>query len=141
MSLCWEAYRDVREGDPTRDYYRLRVYGSFGGESGSGVRWMSVRASLADGPADHFEGWPGGLYDGPCQEIPVPFGVGVFDMAILCGRTVGTTDVDDASHTVTWTCGGCLFPDHATRGIALYERVAVQSGTVPTWEVFADLGS
>jgi hypothetical protein len=142
LSLCWEAYRDPRDADPTKDYYRLRVYGTFGGERGTGTRWMSVRAVLVGDPADDvFEPWPVGRFDGSCQQFPVPFGEGVIDAATLCSRTEGSTDVEDWSHVVTWLCVGCLLPDHANREIALYEQVAVSPGTVPSWEIYADIGS
>lgn len=142
MSLCWEAYREPRESDPTQDYYRLRVYGTFGGASGTGVRWMSVRARLIGDPTSGvFEVWPSGVVEGSCARVPVPFGANELDAATVCGRTEGTTNKDTWSQTVTWTCVGCLSPDHADREIALYEWVALAPGKVPNWEIYADLGS
>ena len=35
LSLCWEAYRELNDGDPVKDYYHLRVYGSYGGDVNS----------------------------------------------------------------------------------------------------------
>jgi hypothetical protein len=68
MSLCWEAWRDPRDGDPTQDYYRLRVYGTFGGETGTGVRWAVVRARLVGKPSnDVFDTWPQGTFEGPAR--------------------------------------------------------------------------
>ena len=141
MFLCWEAYKDPRDADALQDYYRLRVYGTFGGESGSGVRWAVVRAHLVDEPSNGvFEGWPDGVFEGPCKQVDVSLGPGPVTPETLCGRTTGSTRIDDQSQTFTWTCAGCLFPDHADRSVALHEFVAVPAGIIPTWEIFADLG-
>jgi hypothetical protein len=143
LSLCWEAYRDPFDGDPLQDYYRMRAYGTFGGDTGTGVRWVVVRAQLVGEPSNNvFEGWPEGPYEGPCRDVPVELhwgGPGTSDT--ICGLTEGRTDQVAWSHRVTWTCVDCLIPDHANRAISLHEFLAVPAGTVPTWEIFADLGS
>ncbi|MDQ2964622.1 MAG: hypothetical protein M3R57_02095 [Chloroflexota bacterium] len=143
MDLCWGAYRDPHDADPNKDYYRIRVFGTFGGQSGSGVRWAVVRVRLVGEPMGNvFEGWPSGLFEGPCQQVEVSsLGVGPLPPEELCGRTEGASSTEEWSHRVTWTCVGCLIPDHANRAIALQEFVGVAAGTVPTWEIFADFGS
>jgi hypothetical protein len=147
LDLCWEAYRDPADGDPKKDYYRLRVYGSFGGETGTGVRWAVVKARLIGEPMDGaFVTWPGSTYDGPCEAASVGMAAGVSEsttMEELCGRTtaIETPGAGGWSLRVTWTCQTCLFADHDTRAIALYEFVGVPEGTVPAWEISADLGS
>jgi hypothetical protein len=141
MSLCWEAYKDPHEADALQDYYRLRVYGTFGGESGTGVRWAVVRAHLVGEVSnDVFDGWPDGVYDGPCAQVDVALGPDPVVPEWICGRTTGSTTIEDQSQTFDWTCAGCLLPDHADRSVALHEFVAVPAGTVPSWEIFADLG-
>jgi hypothetical protein len=145
MDLCWGAYRDPHDADPDKDYYRIRVHGTFGSESGTGVRWVVVRVRLVGEPRDNvFEGWPSGVFEGPCQQVEVTsMGVGPIppEEEELCGRTEGASGTEEWSHRVTWTCVGCLIPDHGDRAIALQEFVGVAAGTVPTWEIFADLGS
>jgi hypothetical protein len=142
LSLCWEAYREPMDADPSKDHYRLRVFGTFGGESGTGVRWAIARARLVGEPSDQvFQGWPVGVVDGSCDQVEVVFGLSTEPvLETLCGRTTGTTDDADWSHTATWVCVGCLVADHADRAIALEIFVAMPEGVVPTWEIFADLG-
>jgi hypothetical protein len=142
MDLCWNAYRDPNDGDRDKDYYRIRVYGSFAGEGGGGLRWAAVRVRLVGEPLDNvLKGWPDWVFEGPCQPVEVSLGVVPTPSEELCGRTEGATNTEDWSHRVTWTCVGCLIPDHAMRAIALHELVGVAPGTVPAWEIFADLGS
>jgi hypothetical protein len=140
-TLCWGAHRDPRDGDPTQDYYRFNIGGSFGGEGGTGVRWAAVRVRLVDGPSNNvYRTWPKGVFDGPCEQIEVSL-VGPPMLETLCGRTTATTSTEDWSQRVTWTCEGCLGPDHADRTLPLHQWVAVPQGKVPTWEIYADLGS
>ena len=80
------------------------------------------------------------MTDGTCEQIDVSIGTGPAGTETLCGRTTGSPAIDSRSHRVTWTCVGCLLADHLDRAIALQEFVAVPAGTVPTWEIFADLG-
>lgn len=146
LDLCWEASRDPADGDPTKDYYRLHVYGSFGGVSGSGVRWVVVKARLIGAPMDGaFATWPEGTFEGPCGSLTVGMAAGVsrsMTTEEICGRTtsVETPGAGGWSLRTTWTCEGCLFASHDTRPIALYEFVGVPEGTVPSWEISADLG-
>ena len=141
LALCWSAYRDPFDSDPDQDYYRLRIYGTFGGETGTGVRWVALRAKLVGEPSSNvFLGWPEGTLEGSCQQLDVSIGVGPMQQETICGRTTGTSDTTDWGHRVVWTCTGCLIADHGTRGIALQEWLAVKAGTIPSWEIYADLG-
>ena len=147
MDLCWEDWRDPADADPQQDYYLLRVYGSFGGASGTGVRWAVAGARLVGEPSNQvFQAWPVGVYEGACEQDIVaigPLGIGSTPvLETLCGRTTATTSTKsgDWSQRVTWTCPSCLLPDQSTRSIALYEWMAVPEGTVPAWDIFGDLG-
>jgi hypothetical protein len=44
-------------------------------------------------------------------------------------------------HRLTWRCVGCLLPDDRDRALSMYENVAVPQGDLPTWELYADIGS
>ena len=142
LSLCWNAYRVGAEADPTKDYYRLGVSGTFGGETGTGVRWAVVRVRVVGEPAGRvFEGWPRGVVEGSCRQVEVAFGLATEPVFhTVCGGTTGTTDDVAWSHTVSWVCTGCLVADHADREIALEVFVGMPEGVVPTFEIFADLG-
>jgi len=142
LDLCWGAYRDPHDSDPTQDYYRFRVSGTIFGSVGSGVRWASVLARLVGEPSsDVFMNWPDGVFEGPCDQVEVTLGVGPVEVEDICGRTTGSAGREPWSYRVTWTCVECLVPDHADRSLALHQWIAVPQGTVPTWEIFADLGS
>ncbi len=140
LSLCYEAFR-IADADAPNDYYRLRLYGTYGGEQGSGVRWAVIRARLVGVPVDNvFEAEPSGDYHGVC----VPEGPPLEDqepMTVGCGDTTAGAGPEPWSQQVAWTCTGCLTPDHRDRAIWLTEMVKVKGGTLPTWEIFADLGS
>jgi len=146
MSLCYEAVR-LADADALADYYRLRVHGTFGGDTGSGVRWAVVRARLLGSPSnDVFTAEPDGDYEGVCpREDPLPGSGEPVDETenTLCRatRTQAGDGPEPWSHQVAWTCTGCLIPDHWDRDIWLTEMVAVPAGTLPTWEILADLGS
>lgn len=140
-SICWAAYRYPYDGDPIQDYYRFRVYGTFGGETGTGLRWASVLAKLVGEPSNNvFEAWPTGVYEGPCDQVDMSVGPGPLEPETVCGRTTGSAGRVAWSHRVTWTCTSCLIPDHANRALSLHQWVAVPQGTIPTWEIYADLG-
>ncbi len=142
LDLCWEAFREMGDGSPTQDYYGLRVYGTFSGEGGSGARWTAVRARLLGEPSQNaMSAWPNGTYDGPCQEQPVDLQLSRIATEMVCGLTTGVLRASDWSVIVTWSCAGCVWPDHSPRNLALYEFVAVPEGTVPNWEIFADVGT
>jgi hypothetical protein len=142
LDLCWEATREMAAGSPTQDYYRLRVYGTYSGESGTGVRWTVVRAKLLRSPSDGaLKGWPDGPYEGACQQQPVSLPISHGEQEMICGLTTGDLRTSDWTYTVTWTCVGCVLPDRSSRGLVLDEFIAVREGSVPNWEIFADVGS
>ena len=141
LDLCWGVTREFSETDPTRDYYEFRVFGSFGFDTGSGIRWVAVRAE-PEGAAsvELIDSWPTGMFEGECEQIEVTVGPGPMTPETICGRTTVTTPAGSNGRRVDWTCSSCLFPDQRTRAIALYEFVAVPVGTAPSWRIFADLG-
>ncbi len=142
MDLCWGAYRDPHDSDPTQDYYRFKVFGTIFGSVGSGVRWASVLAGLVGEPSNNvFLNWPRDVFDGPCQQVEVSLGIGPVEVEEICGRTTGNDGRAPWSYRVTWTCVECLVPDHENRALSLHQWIAVPQGRVPTWEIFADLGS
>lgn len=142
MDVCWEAHRDTNETDPQKDYYQLRVWSTFGGDSGSGARWAMLKADLEGTPADRvFTAWPEGDFEGPCRQTEVHLLLlGDPTVADVCGHTTGR-DVDSWGHSATWTCESwCLIPSHDDRALSLYVLVGVADGTIPTWDIFAELG-
>jgi hypothetical protein len=140
FDVCWEAHRNMSDADPAKDYYVLRVYGTVGpGESGS-PQWAVLKGDLVGAPADQtMEGWPKGTYDGACgpQVIGTMFLSPIEET--VCGHTIGF-DTGIWAHEVDWTCVGCLLPDERNRSLSLYIAVGVPEGTVPEWDVYADVG-
>ncbi len=123
---------------PWHVWPRARCRGALGGDPRPPDRQPSNQT---------IESWPDGEFDGRCEEVKVSLGPGPDSGAVpvetLCARTAGSTTAgrDEWSQRVTWTCVGCLIADHKDRAIALHEWLAVPAGTVPSWEIFADLGS
>ena len=82
------------------------------------LRWVGLGRSMARGlrpsrwsPANSvFNGWPTGTIEGSCSEQPVDLPP-VQARETLCGSHHGLTRYDPVSHTVTWSCEQCLFPD------------------------------
>jgi hypothetical protein len=60
-------------------------------------------------------------------------------MGAICGHLEATEPAPWTS-AITWTCRGCLLPDDADRAIDLYVTIGVPEGTVPTWDIYADVG-
>jgi hypothetical protein len=145
LDLCWNARRNMQDGDPSRDYYVPEVSGTLGPGTGPAPRWAVVRSRLSRAPSgDVFEGWPLDRYDGECASmevtgLPVPQPGPLY--GDLCGQTVGDVDQVNWVQTVTWRCVGCLIPDDRDRALTMYQAVAVPEGAWPAWEVYADIGS
>lgn len=141
LDACWHANRELADADPAKDYYQLTVFGTFGpGPSGS-PRWARLVADLDGEPAGNvFLSWPTGTYDGPCREevISLPPSSNARTDTI-CGHTVASEPVEWTKE-VTWTCRVCLLPDDDHRALSLSITVAVPEGTVPTWDIYADVG-
>lgn len=143
MYACWETYRDPNDGDAEKDYFHLYVHGSYGGETGTGVNWLVVRADLVDAAAGGaYAHWPNFTYTGACQEMPVdvPLLVGT-QLETLCGTTKGSLDATTWTQTLTWTCEGCLLGNHEIRSFAMYGFVGVPEGVVPAWDIVIDYGT
>jgi hypothetical protein len=141
--VCWEAFREPRESDPQKDYYRLRIYGSYQGTGALGIRWLIVKSRLVEPPLlNVYDGWPSGTYDGSCTEQPVSLMLSPTspERATVCGHTTSGPG-DDWAWQSTWTCSPCWPFDNMTRELALYGVAGVAPGAVPEWDVFVDFGS
>jgi hypothetical protein len=148
LDLCWSVVRQP-DGDPDGDYYRFEAHGTFGSEAtdpgqpaGSGIRWIVLRnrllTSIVDGVAS---ARPDGVVEG-CQggDVGELMLLGARSPELPCdGRIIGRADLQ--THTVTWTCVGCLLPDSGDRAIGLSEDVKVGEGLAPAWMVYADFGN
>ncbi len=141
LDVCWEAHRYPSDADPGKDYYILRVFGTIGPGSSGTPRWAILKAALEGSPADRvFSTWPDGALDGSCESVPVTLGLALPDMQeTICGHITGSA-AGQWAHAVTWTCVGCLLPNDRDRSLSLYEAVGVPEGTIPVWQVFADVG-
>lgn len=142
LDACWQAHRSPADSDPTKDYYLLNVYGTFGPGPGGSPRWAVLRAELEGSPADGvFEGWPVREIGGTCESVAVTLPLveaGTEEM--LCDPVTGSA-VEPWGYRVTWTCRGCLLPDDRDRALNLHVMVGVDAGSVPAWRIFADVGS
>jgi hypothetical protein len=141
--VCWAAYREPRDADPQKDYYSLRIYGSYEGAGALGIKWLVVKSRLVDPPLfNTYDGWPDGTYDGPCEEQTVSLMLPSTwdDHATLCGHTTAGPGTDWTWQS-TWTCSPCWPFDATTRELALYGVAAVAPGTVPAWDLFVDFGN
>ena len=49
--VCWQAYREPADSDPQKDYYWLRIYGSYQPSGAAGIRWLVVKSRLVDPPS------------------------------------------------------------------------------------------
>jgi hypothetical protein len=142
LDACWAAYRHPADSDPDKDYYVLRVQATFGPGPDGSPRWAILKADLAGAPADGvLIAWPEGEFEATCEPMPVTLELAdPGTEATLCGHiTAGETGT--WVRTVTWTCEGCVLADDRDRALDLYVAVGVPAGTVPTWEIFADVGA
>lgn len=141
MDVCWAAYRYPADSDPDKDYYLLRVWGTFGRGADGSPRWAVLKADLEGEPADSvLSAWPDGEFDATCE--PTSVVIELVDPMVeetLCGH-IRTAETETWTHSVTWTCEGCLLPDDLDRPLSLYVAVAVPPGTVPSWTISADVG-
>ena len=136
VDLCWSVSRDPHDSDPTKDYYLLHLYGTH-----HGLRFLAVKSDLVGSPGDGVVSlWPTGTIEGPCETRAVRLSgyLGEVPDAYVCGRTVGELVEAGWTHTVTWTCEGCLPGDDTDRGFDTYLWIGVPAHTVPTWDLFAD---
>lgn len=141
--VCWAAYRLAADADASKDYYLLRMYGSFQSTSALGVRWLVVEARLDGEPGDNvFDGWPDGTIEGPCRSLEahllVPLGAASREE--VCGRTTGGLSLEPWGWRSTWTCDPCIPFDSTTRGLGMVNVIGVPQGTIPVWDLYADFG-
>lgn len=136
LDLCWSVARDPHDGDPEKDYYLLHLYGSH-----EGLRFFAVKSDLVGSPGDGVVSlWPTGTIEGPCETRTVSLSGYLDELpgAHVCGRTVGELDEASWSHTLTWSCEGCLPGQAVTRGFDTFLWIGVPAHTIPTWDLFAD---
>jgi hypothetical protein len=147
LVLCWEGYRDNRERLPGADYYQFRLLATL--HSTTPTSWVAIDIKV---PGDErtYVGhlWPSGVLDGPCRTTAVEGmnfltdGDMTNDVAedVACGRTTAATSDGGRRHWVIWTCAACGADQVSGRPIAIREIVGTREGTVPTWEIYAELG-
>lgn len=136
--LCWSVDRDPTDGDPDKDYYLLRLHGSF-----QGLRWLILRGDFVGLPSNAvYATWPERVAEGQCRDVPVRIGplAGDSTMETLCGRTESTFDEERWMQSVTWTCEQCVLPPGDIHAIAQLAWVGVPAGDVPEWDLYADAG-
>lgn len=87
-------------------------------------------------------GWPDGVYEGGCEDQVVALDpvVGNSSHETLCGRTVGASDGRPHGWQATWTCVGCVFPEHSTHPVGMDQSIGARQGTVPVWNIGAAFG-
>ena len=137
LDLCWAVSRDPNDADPKKDFYLLRLYGTYGGGPAS----LFVKSDLVGSPGDGVMSvWPTGTIEGPCEQRQVHLGSygGPMPHGDVCGRTVGELDGATWSHTLTWTCEVCQPRDMADRAFSAFVWVGVPAGTIPAWDLFAE---
>jgi hypothetical protein len=87
--------------------------------------------------------WPNGTSSGPCRDVDVALPIidGPVDHELLCPSTtvsVGPGE-DPAEVVMDWACVDCPPPHRTTLEIGLYVLADVAVGTVPAWEIRADV--
>jgi hypothetical protein len=147
LELCWEGYRDNRERLPGADYYQFRLLATL--HSTTPTSWVAIDI-LVPGEERTYVGhlWPSGVLDGPCRTTAVEGmnfltdGDMTNDVAedVACGRTTAATSDGGRRHWVIWTCAACGADEASGRQIAIREIVGSPEGSVPTWEIYAELG-
>jgi hypothetical protein len=138
VDLCWVVTRQ-QDVIADRDHYSIAISGTFGGES---VRWLVVEARPdALAPNGETEGLPEGTATG-CRPVPLgePLPPGTVAGEELCGRIAGGPGATAGSWRVTWMCEPCLPFDDEDRAFSLRSEIFVPEGTLPNWEILADLG-
>jgi hypothetical protein len=147
LDLCWAVNR-APDGDPTQDYYWLRLYGSLHADSpNSGLHWMVLRTEPTAGGPRFWIGHttPDWNYDGGCTEMAVtgiaaPMG-GVPQAVDVCGLTiVDDSGVGMGKFTLTWACQHCLLAMSGTQGVELIEELITPEGSLPVLDLYADIG-
>jgi hypothetical protein len=147
LDLCWEGYRDNRERLPGADYYQFRLLATL--HSTAPTSWVAI-AIVAAGDERTYVGhlWPSGVLDGSCRTTAVEGmnfltdGDMTSDVAedVACGRTTAATSDRGRRHWVIWTCAACGADEASGRQIAIRDIVGTPEGSVPAWEIHAELG-
>jgi hypothetical protein len=151
LDICWEAYRDNREHLPGADYYQFRLVATL--QAKVPETWVDISIiPVGDERTRPEHIWPSGVLDGPCRSAAVEGMDFLTDRVIgemtddvardhACGRTTGARVDGRQRHRVIWTCAGCGADQPGGRQIAVRELTVTSQGNVPSWEVYAELGS
>ncbi len=147
LELCWEGYRDNRERLPGADYYQFRLVATL--HSTTPTSWVAIDIIVPGEERTSIRHlWPSGVLDGLCRTTAVEGmnfltdGDMTNDVAedVACGRTTAATSDGGRRHWVIWTCAACGADEASGRQIAIREIVGSPEGSVPTWEIYAELG-
>lgn len=144
FDLCYATQAVAPVPGSVRDRILLRVYGSVIADEGPGIKGWVVRVRpVAGASATIVATWPRDAYSGPCKDVGVdlPIVGAPLDHDIVCPSTTVTVGPreDPAAVDVEWACVDCPPPHRATLGVALYVLSDVAVGTVPAWEIRADV--
>jgi hypothetical protein len=144
FDLCYATQAVAPVPGSGRDRILLRVYGSVVADEGLGMTGWVVRVSPVAGASPTIVAtWPRGTYSGPCSDVGVdlPIVEAPDDHDVLCPSTTVTVGPgeDPAEVVVDWACVDCPPPHRTTLGVSLYVLSDVAVGTVPPWEIRADV--
>jgi len=144
LDLCYETQAVAPVPGSGRDRILLRIYGSIIADEGPGITGWVVRVRPAGGAAPTIVAtWPNGTYAGPCRDVGVELPIigAPLDHDILCPSTTVTVGPgeDPSEVVVDWACVDCPPPHRATLGVTLRVVADVAVGTVPAWEIRADV--
>lgn len=147
LEVCWDAYRDNREHFPGADYYQFRLITTLHATAPS--TWVAISiVPVGDDRTRVRQLWPSGVLDGPCRSAAVEGmdfltnGEMTHDVAndLACGRTTAALEDGGQRHWVIWTCASCGADQVQGRQVAIRELVATEQRSVPSWQVYAELG-
>jgi hypothetical protein len=144
LDLCYATQAVAPVPGSGRDRILLRVYGSVVADEGPGITGWVVRVRPAGGASPTIDAtWPTGTYSGPCRDVTVELPIidTQVDRHNLCPSTtviVGSSE-DAAEVVMDWACVDCPPPHRTTLEVVLYVLADVAVGTVPAWEIRADV--
>lgn len=147
LEVCWEAYRDNREHLPGADYYQFRLVATLHATGPSS--WVTISIAPIGGERTSVRQlWPSGVLDGPCRSAAVEGmnfltnGDMTNDVAtdFACGRTIAARADAWQRHWVVWTCAACGADQASGRQIAIRQLTGTAEGSVPSWQIHAELG-
>jgi hypothetical protein len=146
LDLCWEAYRDNREQLPGADLYQFRLLATL--HAATPTSWVVISIRPVGDERTRVDGaWPSGVLDGPCHATAVTGMDFLTDdhethdeaSDLACGRTTGAV-TNDGRQWAIWTCAACGAEEAAGRQVAMRQLAATTERSVPSWQVYADVG-